>query len=80
MTEIVNVYEAKAQLSSLLDRALKGETIFLAKRNIPLVKLTPIERSVDFVGLLEGRCWIADDFDTMDLTEMFYGASDEDPI
>lgn len=39
---VVNVYEAKAQLSQLLDRALNGEEIILAKRGQPLAKLTPL--------------------------------------
>lgn len=39
---IVNVYEAKAQLSELLERALNGEEIVFAKRGQPLAKLMPL--------------------------------------
>jgi len=40
----VNIAEAKAKLSSLLDRALAGEEIIIARAGKPLVRLTPVER------------------------------------
>lgn len=36
---IINVYEAKTQLSRLLDRAAAGEEIVIAKAGKPLAKL-----------------------------------------
>ena len=36
----VNLYEAKTQLSSLVDRAAKGEVIVIAKAGKPMAKLT----------------------------------------
>ena len=38
----VNVQEAKAQLSRLLDAALAGEDVVIAKAGKPVVRLTPI--------------------------------------
>jgi prevent-host-death family protein len=38
----VNLYEAKTQLSSLVDRASKGEEIVIAKAGKPMAKLSPI--------------------------------------
>lgn len=38
----VNVVEAKAQLSSLLDRVQSGETVVICRRNIPVAELRPI--------------------------------------
>ena len=35
----VNIHEAKAQLSRLLDRAAKGEPFIIAKAGKPLVKV-----------------------------------------
>lgn len=35
----VNVSEAKAQLSSLLDRVYHGETVTIAKNNLPIADL-----------------------------------------
>ena len=36
----VNLYKAKTQLSSLVDRAAKGEVIVIAKAGKPMAKLT----------------------------------------
>jgi prevent-host-death family protein len=38
----VNLYEAKTQLSSLVDRAAKGEEIIIAKAGKPLARLIQI--------------------------------------
>ena len=38
----VNLYEAKTQLSSLVDRAAKGEQIVIAKSGKPMALLTSI--------------------------------------
>jgi prevent-host-death family protein len=40
----INIAEAKAKLSSLLDRALAGEEIVIARAGKPLVRLAPVER------------------------------------
>ncbi|CAN5294011.1 hypothetical protein BH23ACT9_BH23ACT9_06870 [soil metagenome] len=42
MTMVHNVAEAKAQLSRLLDAALAGEEVILARAGTPLVRLVPI--------------------------------------
>ena len=39
----INIAEAKAKLSALLDRALAGEEIVIARPGKPLVRLTPVE-------------------------------------
>lgn len=41
----INIAEAKAKLSELLDRALAGEEVVIARAGKPLARLTPIERS-----------------------------------
>jgi prevent-host-death family protein len=40
----VNVHEAKAGLSALLDLVEKGETVVICKRNVPAAELRPIAR------------------------------------
>jgi len=40
----VNIAEAKAKLSELLDRALGGEEIVIARAGKPLARLTPLQR------------------------------------
>jgi len=42
MTKQVNVAEAKAKLSQLLDEAASGEDIVIARAGRPMVRLTPI--------------------------------------
>jgi antitoxin (DNA-binding transcriptional repressor) of toxin-antitoxin stability system len=40
----VNVHEAKAGLSSLLDLVEKGETILICRRNVPTAEIRPLSR------------------------------------
>src|SRR4029077_15269042 len=44
MSSQFNIAEAKAKLSELLDRALAGEDIVIARAGTPLAKLTPLKR------------------------------------
>jgi prevent-host-death family protein len=80
MSNTVNIHEAKTHLSRLIEKAVKGETIIIAKAGKPLVKLTAIE-PVDGkrrLGGLEGKISVPNDFDTMmakEIEEMFYGES-----
>ena len=41
----VNIYDAKAQLSALLDRALAGEEVVIARAGKPLARLAPLTRT-----------------------------------
>ncbi len=63
----VNLYEAKTQLSSLVERAAKGEEIIIAKAGKPMVKLVPLAPESKplrkFGQNLLGITYIADDFD-----------------
>jgi prevent-host-death family protein len=43
MTSQVNIAEAKARLSELLDRAVAGEDIIIARSGKPLAQLVPIK-------------------------------------
>jgi prevent-host-death family protein len=38
---LVNIHEAKTKFSNLIQRALNGEEIIIAKDGTPLIKLTP---------------------------------------
>lgn len=61
----VNIYEAKTQLSKLVDLAAKGEDIVIARNGKPIARLTSLkpEKRPLVLGLLEGKGWIAEDFD-----------------
>lgn len=65
MTLTVNVYDAKAQLSSLLARAEAGEDVVIARNGRPIVRLVAIarERPDRTPGSWRGRVVISDDFD-----------------
>ena len=55
MTEVVNLYDAKAQLSRLIDRATSGEDVVIARSGKPLVRLVPVEAMHPRTpGLLKG--------------------------
>jgi prevent-host-death family protein len=43
MSELVNLYDAKAQLSRLIDRATAGEDIVIGRAGQPLVRLVPVD-------------------------------------
>jgi prevent-host-death family protein len=44
MSTKINIAEAKAKLSALLDRALGGEEIVIARAGKPLARLVPIKQ------------------------------------
>jgi len=44
MTVTANIHEAKTTLSKLIERALAGEEVVIAKAGKPLVKLTPVPK------------------------------------
>jgi prevent-host-death family protein len=60
----LNLYEAKTQLSSLVDQAAAGAEIIIAKNGKPMAKLVPIrQRQLRKPGRLKGKIWMSDDFD-----------------
>jgi prevent-host-death family protein len=63
----VNLYEAKTQLSSLVERAAKGEEIVIAKAGKPMARLVPPAPKKQVPRTpgrnLLGITFIADDFD-----------------
>jgi prevent-host-death family protein len=61
----VNLYEAKTQLSRLVERAAGGEEIVIAKGGRPLARLVPLARRTAprELGFLAGQVRIAPDFD-----------------
>ncbi|HON79541.1 MAG TPA: type II toxin-antitoxin system prevent-host-death family antitoxin [Spirochaetota bacterium] len=73
---IVNISEAKAKLSRLIEMAYHGEKIVIAKNNLPLVDLVPHKPEAKRkLGLLKGKIIIPDNFndEDQDVNEMFYG-------
>jgi len=63
--ETINLYEAKTNLSQLVDRAAGGEEIIIAKAGRPLARLVPLAKRTEPrpLGLFRGQATIGDDFD-----------------
>ena len=61
----VNIHAAKSQLSRLLDAALAGEEVIIAKAGKPIARLVPIEHKKERrnLGTLAGQFHVPDDFD-----------------
>jgi prevent-host-death family protein len=83
----INLYEAKTQLSSLVDRAAKGESFVIAKSGTPVARLVPLaepvpeKKKIRFGGM-EGKIFIPDDFDWSTpqwLMDAFEGKYEGDP-
>lgn len=77
--KVVNVAEAKARLSDLLDEVERGETIVIARRNEPIAELRAVEKPRKTLrpwGLYKGQIEIPDDFNDPlpdDILRAFYG-------
>lgn len=60
-----NIHVAKAHLSELIQKALLGEEVIIARDNKPVVKLVPLKplKQTRKLGLAKGLITIASDFD-----------------
>lgn len=60
-----NIHDAKTHFSKLVDAAMQGETIIIAKAGKPAAMLTPITKKTPKrkFGVLKGKVRIASDFD-----------------
>jgi antitoxin (DNA-binding transcriptional repressor) of toxin-antitoxin stability system len=65
MTKVVNIHEAKTHLSRLIQEALEGEEIVIARGNQPLVRLVLVEsaRPQRSIGWAKGQVTMSPDFD-----------------
>lgn len=75
-----NIHEAKTNLSKLVEQALNGEEVVIARAGKPLVRLVPVrDEAESCFGMDAGKMWIADDFDELpeDILAAFYGENDE---
>lgn len=82
--EIVNIHEAKTNLSRLMEKVAKGESFIIAKAGKPIGKVVPIDEADKpkkrRIGFMDGQIKVPDDFDTMmaeEIEEMFYGNPDK---
>ncbi|MCE2475717.1 MAG: type II toxin-antitoxin system prevent-host-death family antitoxin [Rhodospirillales bacterium] len=77
---IVNISEAKAQLSNLIDRVYHGEKVVIAKNNLPVADLVPhTPEGKRELGILKGQVDVPDEAlfeEDADIERMFYGSDD----
>jgi len=74
---IVNISEAKTNLSKLIDRVYHGEKIVIAKNNLPIADLVihqPTGKRK--LGVLKGETTIPEDImnESSDLNDLFYSS------
>ncbi len=74
---IVNISEAKAQLSKLIDRVYHGEKVVIAKHNLPIADLVPHKpEGKRELGFLRGQVDVLDEAlfgEDVEIEGMFYG-------
>jgi len=68
MAEIVNMHKAKTTLSRLVERALAGEEVIIARDGTPLVHLVPVPQKAEkrVPGRSRGKIRISPDFEFTD--------------
>jgi prevent-host-death family protein len=76
--KMVNLYQAKAHLSALVDRVSKGETVLICRRNVPAAELRPVpkpRRTRRPIGLVKGFTLAPSFFEPLpeDLVRAFEG-------
>lgn len=73
--QVINISEAKAQLSALIEKVLAGEDVIIGKAGKPVAKLIPYEpgKKPRQPGMLKGKIKIAEDFNELpeDIAEAF---------
>lgn len=73
-----NIYQAKTQLSKLIQQVEKGKEVIIAKAGKPVVKLVPYKEKIKVrkPGLLKGKITVPGDFneESKEINEMFYGS------
>ncbi len=62
---VINIHAAKTQLSKLLDAAVAGEEVIIARAGKPIARLVPIDavKPPRRLGILAGKIHVPDDFD-----------------
>jgi len=51
----VSVYDAKSKLSAMINRALEGEDVIITRNGAETVRLVPVARRTQWVGIARGQ-------------------------
>ncbi len=81
--QIINIHQAKTNLSKLIELALNGEDIVIAKAGKPVVKLVEYKGKLKprKPGALKGKIFVPDDFteENEEINKLFYGEKQNCP-
>jgi len=58
----VSVYEAKSKLSQMINKALEGEEVIITRNGIETVRLVPVPKRKNWVGMYAGQGKVLDSF------------------
>lgn len=78
---LTNILEARASLSKLTEKVLRGEEVVISKAGKPIAKFVPYDSDSTPRDLSQGiwrdQVWMAGDFDTLpeDIMQAFTGES-----
>jgi prevent-host-death family protein len=74
--QIINIHQAKTNLSSLIQQTLAGKDVVIAKAGKPVVKIVAFKEKLKprKPGLWKGKIWMSDDFNKEDssVNKLFY--------
>ena len=76
----VSVYEAKSKLSQMINKALEGEDVIITRNGTETVRLVPVMKRKNWVGMYKGQVKIHDSFfEPLDdeTLALFYGEGKE---
>ena len=58
----VSVYEAKSKLSAMIKKALEGEDVVITRNGEATVRLVPVSRRTQWIGIAGGKGEVLDSF------------------
>ena len=74
--QVINIHQAKTNLSKLIAMTLAGEDVIIAKAGKPVAKIVAYKEKVKprKPGLWKGKIWMSDDFNDEDpeINKLFY--------
>jgi prevent-host-death family protein len=65
MKQVINIHEAKTQLSRIVEEVAAGREVIIAKAGKPMARLSPLVKPAPAKkrhGLLKGKLKVPDDF------------------
>lgn len=73
---LINIYQAKTQLSKLIELAQEGKEVIIAKAGNPVAKIVKYKKKLQprQFGLWKGKVFVPDNFDDEDeeINKLFY--------